>query len=67
MLSIPNKVGIKYFLNNVHTSSVPKSIAFLFICVCYSYGYFFAGKQKMPDKVIGFTQSSYPAFLFALR
>lgn len=41
MLSIPNKVGIKYFLNNVHTSSVPKSIAFLFICVCYSYGYFY--------------------------
>jgi len=46
MLSIPNKVGIKYFLNNVHTSSVPKSIAFLFIYVCYSYGCFLLGDKK---------------------
>ena len=49
-------------VENVHLS---ESISF-HMCLLFLW-LFFAGKQKMPDKVIGFTQSSYPAFLFALR
>ena len=63
MLSIPSKVGMKYFLNRVNTFSVLKSIASLFIFML-SFRVILRNrmKPKKPDKLIGFTQSSYPAF-----
>ena len=56
--SIPNRVGIKYLLNKENTFIVPKSIASLFIYKTVVYTFF---ATKKTDKLIGFTQSSYPA------
>ena len=58
ILSIPSSVGMKYLLNNLNTFTLPKSIASLSIFHIFNIRL----NEKMPDKLIGFTQSSYPAF-----
>lgn len=66
VLSIPSSVGMKNFLNSLNTFNVLKSIASLFILMFFIWLYNIScvpTNEKVPDKMIGFTQSSCPALM----
>lgn len=72
MLSMPNSVGIKYFLKSFHTFSVPKSMASrpcAFIVLFLFIGFEGAGflLQKKLDRMMVLPSHLIQLFLKALR